>query len=73
MVNHVTEAQRSPAGWIRGQMGSKLREAVLRQVRDVAKRAVGGTSARPRGMVHGPWSQRKLAMPSCLPAGAGTG
>jgi hypothetical protein len=29
MVNHVTEEQRSPAGWIRGQMGTKLREAVL--------------------------------------------
>jgi hypothetical protein len=29
MVNHVTEEQRSPAGWIRGQLGTKLREAVL--------------------------------------------
>ena len=29
MVNHVTEEQRSPAGGIRGQMGTKLREAVL--------------------------------------------
>ena len=29
MVNHVTEEKRSPAGWIRGQMGTKLREAVL--------------------------------------------
>jgi hypothetical protein len=29
MVNHVTEEQRSPAGWILGQMGTKLREAVL--------------------------------------------
>jgi hypothetical protein len=29
MVNHVREEQRSPVGWIRGQMGTKLREAAL--------------------------------------------
>jgi hypothetical protein len=31
MVNYVTEKQRSPVGWILGQMGTKLREAVLRK------------------------------------------
>jgi hypothetical protein len=72
MVNHVTEEQRSPAGWIRGQMGTKLREAVLSHISEEDLQVLALAEAWRKGMVRArAMTLNDAHFPSSLPGTSG--